>query len=288
MSQSIVETQGRVDPSQIKILQHLPALCNQIRRVAIEAGSITLNHFDESGYKGADVKADDSPVTLADQEAEKYITAQLAQITPGILVIGEEAVAKGYRPDLTNEEYFWLVDPLDGTKEFISGSGDYTVNIALIHHKKPVLGVVYAPVHGHLYAGCGEGTAIKYDDDNETEKEISVRDAPHKGLTVVSSKSHGKGQALDDFLSHYMIAKQVQRGSSLKMCVIAEGKADLYPRFGLTCEWDTAAAHAVLNSAGGVITDIDGNELTYGGADPKFLNPEFIARSRYIDLPDLQ
>ncbi|HPF78429.1 MAG TPA: 3'(2'),5'-bisphosphate nucleotidase CysQ [Alphaproteobacteria bacterium] len=267
------------------ILQHLPALCNQVRRVAIAAGEVTLDYFDESGYQGADAKDDGSPVTLADQKAEDLIEKALKEITPEVLIIGEEAAAEGYRPDLTNEEYFWLVDPLDGTKEFISGSGDYTVNIALIHHNKPVLGVVYAPYHGELYAACGEGTAIRWMEDSGKEKPIYVREAPNEGLTIVSSKSHGKGDRLDSFLSHYKIRKQIQRGSSLKICSIAAGKADMYPRFGLTCEWDTAAAHAVLNAAGGFLTDIQGRELSYGGADPKFLNPEFIARTPSIDLP---
>lgn len=269
-----------------KILQHLPALCNQVRRIAIEAGNLTLDYFDESGFEGAGSKDDGSPVTLADQKAEELIEKALKEITPDVLIVGEEAASDGYRPDLSNEEYFWLVDPLDGTKEFISGSGDYTVNIALIQNKKPVLGVVYAPVHGELYAACGAGTAIRWMEDSDKERSIEVRPAPTEGLTIVSSKSHGKGDKLDQFLENYKIKKQIQRGSSLKICSIAAGKADMYPRFGLTCEWDTAAAHAVLNAAGGILTDINGNELTYGGADPKFLNPEFIARSADIDLPE--
>lgn len=269
-----------------KILQHLPALLNQVRRIAVDAGNLTLDYFDESGFYEADAKADGSPVTVADQLAEELITKALKAITPDVLIVGEEAASEGYRPDLSDQEYFWLVDPLDGTKEFISGSGDYTINIALIHNKKPVMGVVYAPVHGELYAACGEGTAVRWMEDSDKERPISVREAPNEGLTIVSSKSHGKGEKLDNFLMNYKIKKQVQRGSSLKMCVIAAGKADMYPRFGLTCEWDTAAAHAVLNAAGGFITDLQGNELTYGGGDPKFLNPEFIARSASVMLPE--
>lgn len=274
------------EQTQSKILNYLPALCNQVRRVALEAGEITLDFFDDAGYQGADAKADGSPVTLADQKAEEFIEKALKEITPEVLIVGEEAASEGYRPDLSNEEYFWLVDPLDGTKEFISGSGDYTVNIALIKNGVPVLGVVYAPVPGELYAAHGEGTAIRYMDDTEKERSISVREAPEDGLTIVSSKSHGSGEVLDQFLSHYMVKKQIKRGSSLKICSVAAGKADMYPRFGPTCEWDTAAGHAVLLGAGGHLTDIDGNELTYGGADPKFLNPEFIARSRFVDLPE--
>jgi 3'(2'), 5'-bisphosphate nucleotidase len=224
-------------------------------------------------------------VTLADQEAEKLIEKALKDITPDVTIVGEEAAADGYRPDLSSEDYFWLVDPLDGTKEFISGSGDYTVNIGLIHKNEPVLGVVYAPVHGELYAACGAGTAIKWNEDTETEKSIHVRNAPNKGLTIVSSKSFGSGDKLEKFLQNYKIEKSIKRGSSLKICSVAAGKADMYPRFGPTCEWDTAAAHAVIRGAGGFLSDIQGNELTYGGRDPKFLNPEFIARSADIDLP---
>ena len=280
-----MEEKQLVEGKPSRILEHLPALCNQVRRIAIEAGNLTLDYFDESGFDGAKHKKDGSPVTLADEKAEILITKALKQITPEVIIIGEEAAVDGYRPDLSDKEYFWLVDPLDGTKEFISGSGDYTVNIALIKNNKPVLGVVYAPVHGELYAAHGEGTATRWLEDSDKERSISVRPIPAKGLTIVSSKSHGKGDKLDNFLSHYKIQKQIQRGSSLKMCEIARGKADMYPRFGLTCEWDTAAAHAVLNAAGGMITDLQGNELTYGGADPKFLNPEFIARSNEIELP---
>ncbi len=268
---------------KILLPENRKALCHQVRRIAIAAGDITLNHFDEGGYQGADAKADGSPLTVADQDAQDYINQQLRNIDDSILIVGEE----NKNPDVSAAEYFWLVDPLDGTKEFISGSGDYTVNIALIHKNVPVLGVVYAPVHGELYAAHGDGTAIKWSEDSDVEKEISVRPPADKGFVIVSSKSHGKGEKLEQFLSHYKVAKQVQRGSSLKMCVIAAGKADMYPRFGLTCEWDTAAAHAVLNAAGGVITDLQGHELRYGlGKSDKFLNPEFIARSAHIDLPE--
>ena len=122
-----------------KILDHLPALCNQVRRIAIEAGDLTLNYFDESGYAGADAKADGSPVTLADKKAEEFIEKAIGNITPEILLVGEEAVSEGRRSDLSGAEYFWLVDPLDGTKEFINKSDDFTVNIALIHNKKQSL-----------------------------------------------------------------------------------------------------------------------------------------------------
>ena len=273
-------------PETHKLFSHLPALQNMIRRVAIEAGNITLDYFDEGGFNDAKTKKDGSPVTLADEAAEKLIIEKLIAIAPGISIVGEESVAKGRTYDLTRSEWFWLVDPLDGTKEFISGRGDYTVNIALIHKGVPVMGVVYAPVHGELYAGHKDGGAIKWNNDSDKEKPIAVREPPEKGLVAVCSKSHGRGERLDQFLNHYKIAKRASRGSSLKMCLVAEGKADIYPRLGPTCEWDTAAAHAVLNAAGGRITDLNGTVLSYGGHDPKFLNPEFVAYSAALNLPE--
>lgn len=262
-----------------KIFDHLPALCNQIKRLAVEAGDLTLDYFDESGYQGMEIKGDGSPVTLADQKAEKLIENALMDISTLVPMVGEEATADGRIPDLSQQRYFWLVDPLDGTKEFIKGSGDYTVNIALICDHEPVLGVVYAPFHGELYAGCGIGTAVRWFEDSDKEKPIKTRSIPSKGLTVASSRSHGDGGRQDQFLDQFKIEKVVRRGSSLKMTSIASGKADLYPRFGPTCEWDTAAADAILRSAGGIITDLQGNQLTYGGNKPGFLNPEFIAWS---------
>lgn len=264
-----------------KLLVNRKALMNMVRRIAVEAGNITLRHFDDAGYHGADAKADGSPVTIADREAEAYIEPELKKILPAVLMVGEETALKRARPDLSQHEYFWLVDPLDGTKEFISGSGEYTVNIALIHNRKPVLGVIYAPVPGDLYAGYinpdGEMEALIWREDSGIEKPIHARTPPTKGLTVVASKSHGDTQKLDDFLTGFKIEKLVKRGSSLKICAIAAGKADLYARFGPTCEWDTAAGHAILRAAGGDILKTDGSEFLYGGDDPAFLNPEFIA-----------
>lgn len=264
-----------------KLLKSPEALMNIVRRIAIGAGDITLKYFDEGGYHGADAKADGSPVTIADQEAEDYIEAELLKILPNVPMIGEESVADGRETDLSNTAYFWLVDPLDGTKSFINGEDSYTVNIALIHKGRAIVGVVYAPASGQLFAGClnddGSTKAIKWNEETNIEKDIHVRTPPERGLTVAASKAHGKGDKLENFLEGFKVEKRISIGSSLKMCLIASGKADIYPRFGLTCEWDTAAAHAVLNAAGGYITDMNGKELTYGGRDPKFLNPEFIA-----------
>lgn len=266
-------------PSEDKLLENLGALCNMVRRIAVEAGEITLKYLDEAEDMQVDVKNDDSPVTLADREAEMYIQMSLEKLLPSVPVVGEEAAALGRLPDFDAAEHFWLVDPLDGTREFIEGGGDYTVNIALIHKGEPVLGVVYAPAKGELFAGYGPGTAVRWMQDTDKEKEISVRPVPGKGMTVVASKSHGDNEKLDRFLENFKVEKLVKKGSSLKICAVAEGKADMYPRFGPTCEWDTAAGDAVLRAAGGMITDLEGEALRYGGADPKFLNPEFVACS---------
>lgn len=264
-----------------KFLKNRKAIMNMVRRVALAAGEITLKHFDDAGYHGADVKGDGSPVTAADQEAEIYIEAELKKMLPGILMVGEESAQERKRPDLSKHEYFWLVDPLDGTKEFISGSGEYTVNIALIHNGQPVMGVVFAPVPGELYAGFidedGYGEALVWKEDSDKEKPIEVRPPPQKGITVIGSKSHGSASEMEKFLEGFKVEKTMKKGSSLKICMIAAGKADLYPRHGPTCEWDTAAGHAVLRAAGGEITEFDGKPLVYGGSDPKFLNPYFVA-----------
>ena len=265
-----------------KLLENPEALCNIVRRLAVKAGDVTLSYFDMCGYEGADQKDDGSPVTAADQAAEKVISEGLKEILPDIPVIAEESVAAGHVPDIGDAPFFWLVDPLDGTKEFISGSGDYTVNIALIHHGEPVLGVVYAPVNDELYAGFGAGTALRWSEESGQDKPIAVRSWPAAGVTVVASRSHGSQDDLDNFLADYKVRKILKRGSSLKICAVAAGKADLYPRFGPTCEWDTAAGDAVLRSAGGMMSDFDGKPLLYGKADKDFYNPYFVAHTEDI------
>lgn len=266
-------------PSEEKLLQHPGALCNMVRRIALEAGKITLRYFDHGEQGAFENKADGSPVSLADQEAEAYIQKALAELLPSVPFIGEEAVAGGHVPHLAADDFFWLVDPLDGTREFISGGNDFTVNIALIHKSVPVLGIVYAPAGGILYAGHGQGTAVRWSADTDKEKSIAVRRIPKEGLTVVASASHGDPARQNAFLENFKVEKIIKRGSSLKICAIAEGKADIYPRFGPTCQWDTAAGDAVLRAAGGRLTDLQGKPLHYGPGDPKFLNPEFVASS---------
>ena len=217
-------------------------------------------------------KDDASPVTQADEQAEALITAALLQLTPDIPVVGEEAVSGGQVPQVG--ERFWLVDPLDGTKEFISRNGEFTVNIALIERNRAVLGVVLAPALGALYGGGLDLGAWMERGSQRTP--MACRAVPAEGLSVVASRSHGDAAALDAFLAGCKVARNVSAGSSLKLCLVAAGEADVYPRLGRTMEWDIAAGHAVLTGAGGSIERVDGGgPLTYG--KPGFDNPHFAA-----------
>ncbi len=236
------------------------------------AGAREMVYFRE-GTEVID-KADGSRVTRADREAEDIISKALADLFPGIPMVGEESVAAGIIPDISGGT-FWLVDPLDGTKEFITGSGDFTVNIALMRDFTPVMGVIYAPVTDTLYFGA-EGQAFMRDGDG-IERKINVRPVPAEGLTVVASKRHGDPAVLDQFLKGRKVAKMISRGSSVKFCCIAAGEADFYPRLGPTCEWDTAAGEAILRAAGGRVTMLDGKPFLYGKTAQKFLNPGFMA-----------
>jgi 3'(2'), 5'-bisphosphate nucleotidase len=170
-------------------------------------------------------------------------------------------------------DWFWLVDPLDGTKEFISRNGEFTVNVALVHRGEPVLGAVFAPALGRMFAGvAGQGAWLE---DAQGRRAIHCRQVPEAGLTVVASRSHGDAAALDAFLAGRKVAALANAGSSLKLCLVAAGEADLYPRLGRTMEWDIAAGHAVLAAAGGAVRTLDGSPLRYG--KPGFDNPHFAA-----------
>jgi 3'(2'), 5'-bisphosphate nucleotidase len=266
-----------------KLLEHPGALCNIVRRVAIEAGGITLEYFDESGFGEVDLKADGSPVTIADHKAEEFIGRALKDTLPDIAIVSEEAAARGECASCAGVEYFWLVDALDGTRQFVEGNDEYTVNIALIRNGSPVLGVVYAPARGELYAAHGEGTAIRWLEETDKEKEIRIRKPVRGGATVMVSRHFGTGAQMDAFLEDYKVEKIIRRGSSLKLCAIASGKADLYPRFGPSHEWDVAAGHAVLLGAGGLVTDMSGRPLSYGQGTSGFANPDFVAKTPYMD-----
>ncbi|MEO6433420.1 MAG: 3'(2'),5'-bisphosphate nucleotidase CysQ [Sphingomicrobium sp.] len=247
------------------------ALLDALAEASRAAGEAIL----EIVRRGFDVEAkgDSSPVTEADHAAEALLLAALAEVAPGVPVIAEEEVAAGRIP--AHGEIYFLVDPLDGTKEFIRGGDDYTVNVGLIERGAPVLGVVYAPATDTLYGGIvGEGA---WRDAGAGREPITVRPLGPL-VTAVASKSHFS-KPTADYLETVAAKDHVSVGSSLKFCLVAEGKADIYPRLGPTSEWDTAAGHAVLLAAGGLVDGTDGAPLAYGKA--RFLNRAFVATSGF-------
>ena len=252
-------------------------LLNQVADIAKRAGETILGIYHTEF--DVDSKGDQSPVTEADRLAEVLITEAIkSEITDAYPVVGEEAAeANGLKqPD---GEVFWLVDPLDGTKEFIKRSGEFTVNIALIENGEPVLGVVHLPVLDETFIAGAPGAFKKT--GGGAMSPITAREIPAEGLTAVVSRPHGAEEA-DAFLERYTVAERIGAGSSLKFCRVAEGAADIYPRFGRTMEWDTAAGHAVVKFAGGTVRTLDGAELTYGkeGLD----NPVFVVTGKGVSL----
>ena len=218
-------------------------------------------------------KADSSPVTEADKASEALIIRSIREgITDTYPIVGEESFAAGNAPEV-GDDPFWLVDPLDGTKEFVNRNGEFTVNIAMIDGGRPALGVVHAPATGRTYWAASMGVFAQTGD--EEERLIKCREAPADGLVALVSRSH-RTPEVDTFLADYSIQSETSAGSSLKFCLVAEGSADIYPRLGRTMEWDTAAGHAILHFAGGTVQDLDGNELQYG--KPGFENPHFVAK----------
>jgi len=226
-------------------------------------------------------KADASPVTAADREAEAIILARLAVLTPDIPILSEEDCAAGKTP--AHGPRFWLVDPLDGTKEFTAGIGEFTVNIALVEHGAPVLGVVHLPVPGETYAATVPGTATQRAKSGRT-RPIAARIPAPDGHVMLTSRFHVDEARLAAFLEGYLartgerIKGRATAGSALKFCLIAAGEADFYPRLGPTMEWDTAAGHAVVLAAGGRVETLEGGPLRYG--KPDIRNSDFIVRGR--------
>jgi 3'(2'), 5'-bisphosphate nucleotidase len=252
----------------------LPALLEPVRAAARAAADAIMAIY--RGQFAVDAKADGSPVTAADLAAERLILAALAQLTPAIPVVAEEAVAGGARPDISRGR-FWLVDPLDGTKEFAKRNGEFTVNIGLIENWRPVLGVIVAPASDRAYAGWsagGERRAVMAEGAGG-DRPIHTRPVPAEGPIVVASRSH-RSPELEDYIARLHPGDARIAGSSLKFCLVAAGDADIYPRLGRTMEWDTAAGHAIVEAAGGTVTRLDGAPLGYG--KPGFENPHFLVR----------
>jgi 3'(2'), 5'-bisphosphate nucleotidase len=246
-------------------------LLTQVGDITKRAGQEVMKIY-ETDFQ-VEEKADKSPVTKADKTAEELIIRSIRMgLTDKYPIVSEEAFADGHTPDIADTP-FWLVDPLDGTKEFVNRNGEFTVNIALIDAGKPVLGVIHAPALGLTYWGAQIGVFTQSGD--EDERTITCREAPANGLTAMVSRSH-RSDDMESFLADYNIAGETTSGSSIKFCRIAEGQADIYPRIGRTMEWDTAAGQAILDFAGGSVTDLDGNELRYGKSG--FENPHFVAQ----------
>jgi len=252
----------------------LNALLAEATRLALLAGAEIMTYY--KGDMNVRKKSDASPVTAADEAAEALILPGLRAATPDIPVVAEEEMADGRRVDV-GDRPFWLVDPLDGTKEFVAHRDEFTVNIALIVDGAPALGVVYAPALDVIYGAAGPGTATVRHDGGPVQP-IATRAVPAAGMTVIGSRSHANNEKTDALLRKFTVADYLSAGSSIKFCLLAEGKADLYPRFGPTREWDTAAGHAVLAGAGGTVLTPDGAPFLY--AKPDFLNGEFIAWGR--------
>jgi 3'(2'), 5'-bisphosphate nucleotidase len=219
-------------------------------------------------------KDDHSPVTAADTAAEAVILQGLRAATPGIPVIAEEEMAAGREPPTEGE--FWLIDPLDGTREFAMGSDEFTVNVGLVRQGRPVLGAVYVPGTDEMFSGIVGVGAWK--DVGHGARPIATRAVPAEGAVVLGSRHHGADTRMEAWLAGRQVAEVVNMGSALKFLRLAEGAADLYPRFGRTMEWDTAAPQAVLEAAGGVVLCADGAALGYG--KPGWDNPSFFCFGR--------
>lgn len=249
-------------------------LLEKLERLSIEAGACILR-VAASGL-AVSAKQDLSPVTLADRLAEEVILGGLSRICPDVPVVAEEAMAAEIAPK-GGQSRFFLVDPLDGTREFIAGRSDYTVNIALIENGIPVLGVVYCPDTGRLFSasdGVAHSADVAADGAVQRRRTLNVRARPQKP-TVLASRSHSSPET-EQWIATLGACNMQSVGSSVKFCAIAEGRADIYPRFGRTMEWDTAAGDAILRAAGGMTKTLDGEPLRYGKS-PVYDNPNFIA-----------
>ena len=260
----------------------LDHLVTTMRRLALEAGEIILQVYAAPDFD-IRVKGDASPVTEADERSDAHISAGLGAAFPAVPLVTEEQ-AGSHAQNVTT---FLIVDPLDGTKEFVQRRGDFTVNIAYVRDGVPLRGVVYAPAQGRLFYTRPDGTSVEETGPFRTDaagdlRVLRVSDPDNSALMVVASKSH-RDQATDDYIARYGVRDMTSAGSSLKFCLVATGEADLYPRLGRTMEWDTAAGDAVLRGAGGRVVRFDDHSpLVYG--KPGFANPFFIAHAPGVRL----
>lgn len=252
-------------------------LARELARLASAAGRLVMDVYATDFT--VRTKADLSPVSEADERAEALLVPGVQALLPGVPVVAEEAVSRGRLPPVDGE--FWLIDPVDGTREFVSRNGDFTVNVALVRDGVPVAGVVYAPAKERLFlGGTTAGTAsLRAGDPLPEVQPLRTRGYPAAGLTAVASRSH-LDERTRDFLARLQPAEQRSAGSSLKFCLVAAGEADVYPRFGPTMEWDTAAGDAVLRAAGGTVRDETGAALRYGKLESGLRNGPFVCWGR--------
>ncbi|NNK17407.1 MAG: 3'(2'),5'-bisphosphate nucleotidase CysQ [Sulfitobacter sp.] len=257
-------------------------LMSVMRRLSLEAGDKIMEIYGQDDFD-VKTKSDDSPVTAADEAADAIISSGLRAAFPDLMLVTEEQSATHH----ASGDTFLIVDPLDGTKEFIHRRGDFTVNIALVEDGVPTRGVVYAPAKSRMFFTQADGQSVEETGDLSKDavgavRSVSVSKADNSALMVVASKSH-RDQATDDYIAQYAVRDMTSAGSSLKFCLVATGEADIYPRLGRTMEWDTAAGHAVLRGAGGDVVRFDDHtSLAYGKAD--FANPFFIAFAPSVEL----
>tara|TARA_B110000003_G_scaffold42925_1_gene40349 strand:+ start:2138 stop:2947 length:810 start_codon:yes stop_codon:yes gene_type:complete len=245
-------------------------LIKPLSEIASSAGEAILDIYN-SNFQ-VTTKNDQSPLTQADLSSHHIIVDGLKNITPNIPIISEENPLQSFDERKKWQEY-WIIDPLDGTKEFVKKNGEFTVNIALIRNHKAVLGIVHVPVTQKTYIGC-EGEGAQMFSPTQKPKQISVSNKINQALRIVGSRSH-RDESLDKFLAQIDKFEIKPVGSSLKFCLIAEGTADIYPRFGPTSEWDTAAAQAVVEQAGGLVLKVNGDPLLYNTKE-NILNPNFV------------
>jgi len=253
-----------------------------IRRLALEAGDKIMEIYGTDDFD-VKAKADDSPVTAADEAADALISAGLRAAFPDVMLVTEEQAAT----HSSTGDTFLIVDPLDGTKEFVHRRGDFTVNIALVEGGVPTRGVVYAPAKGRMFFTQADGQSVEETGALARDRvgdvtPLRVADSDNAALLVVASKSH-RDQATDAYISKYAVKDMKSAGSSLKFCLVATGEADLYPRVGRTMEWDTAAGHAVLSGAGGKVVRFDNHAPLEYGKDG-YANPFFIACAPSVTL----
>jgi 3'(2'), 5'-bisphosphate nucleotidase len=264
----------------------LGQLANRLLPAVMSAAAIEMAYF-RAGVM-VEQKSDQSPVTAADREAEAILISALNRIMPDVPVVAEEQMARGEGPNQLGDLFF-LVDPLDGTRQFVDGNPEFTINIGLIQNTRPVFGLIYAPALERFFVTLDEHQAVAgtvsvskppqtWSDTGM--KPIEARPRPSDGLLVLTRRSKQAGAAVAEFLEGLPVVGTRTMGSSVKFALIAAGEADLYPRLGPTSEWDTAAGHAILNAAGGRVEQIAGGPLTYGHSERNFINPHFVARGQ--------